>query len=615
MADNENEGSSRSFRQNPNNKKRREPPIIDGKVTDVSVTAPFQESDPELSTKPESEIVDHVPVAQPTEAEEPVLFGQASRGAALPSAEPDRAQSPATDEGKALGTVDPVPAEDMAAAGSDRETGSSSEPASTAETEKSSEALDPSVFGSPVFDDKPPPAGAEPMPPFMLPPPQRSPAALLLGGLAVILLLVIAGLLFSGSPRGATDDLKAALDGANARITALEARVDPASLTAKVSDLDQRTTAFDTAIASLKKTSDDLSKRLGDVAAEAQANSAVIAAQAPPTPAPPAPADGTVSGAPAAKATPATPVASAADLAAFASRLDDLAHKVDAVPTEAATNIDLAPLQKAVATLSQRLDAMASATAVDLGPLQSQLAELGKRVETLGHGLSDLNAAVAALPKVDLAPLQAGLAATEQRIALLESALAAPKADDQATEARAVGSADVSRAAPLAVVAQTAARLIDEGRPMAAEVDALRSLGVDDAALAPLSAVAEKGAPTPAALKAQWADAEPAVDAVIRPNLGDSLLDKFAAGARQIVTVRRVGAQTGDDPASLVARIPAALDDGDAAAALAAWAKLPEAARAASQGWADAARSRIDAETAARGLAARAIETLAKAKG
>ena len=63
-----------------------------------------------------------------------------------------------------------------------------------------------------------------------------------------------------------------------------------------------------------------------------------------------------------------------------------------------------------------------------------------------------------------------------------------------------------------------------------------------------------------------------------------------------------------------VAQVGAALQRGDPGAALDAFAKLPEAARAAGLSWADAAKARQAAAAAAAALRADALGRLATAK-
>ena len=79
--------------------------------------------------------------------------------------------------------------------------------------------------------------------------------------------------------------------------------------------------------------------------------------------------------------------------------------------------------------------------------------------------------------------------------------------------------------------------------------------------------------------------------------------------------IRRVGATAGSDDAdSNVAAVGAALAQGDVAGALAAFAKLPEAARAAGADWLKAASARQGAATALAAIRADALGRLAAGK-
>jgi hypothetical protein len=81
----------------------------------------------------------------------------------------------------------------------------------------------------------------------------------------------------------------------------------------------------------------------------------------------------------------------------------------------------------------------------------------------------------------------------------------------------------------------------------------------------------------------------------------------------KVVRVTPVGEVAGDDPAALASQIGAALERGRIAEALAAWERLPEPARQASQEWASAAKARLAADQAARGLLDEAIARLGAA--
>ena len=202
------------------------------------------------------------------------------------------------------------------------------------------------------------------------------------------------------------------------------------------------------------------------------------------------------------------------------------------------------------------------------------------------------------------------LALSTRKLGQLGATGAAPKSD--ARVAMAKGASE--NAASVAVLALSLEQRLAAGAPFAAELTALSQLGVGGDALAPLKPFAELGAPSLASLAASWAKVEPAVAAAAPPperSGWDRLLDHI----RALVRVRRVGEATGSDESEPpVARVGAALDRGDLAAALEGYGRLPEASRAAGAAWADAAKAREAAAEAASGLRADAIGGLAAAK-
>ncbi len=618
MADNGNRGSTESFRRSQ--RKRREPPIIDATATDVSQAASLPETTPPAAATDAPSTPPDVEVGA---AEEPVLFGHtiheasAEGGGEPTSREPD----PAPDASE---NRDPVkPADDAATPveSAPPHVGDvSTTPEEIIETPATAEATAPA---EPLFAGDPPDIHSH----TPMPAPEesrRSAVPLVLGIVMLALLAGIAGLLYTEPQRTGSAALSADVGRLKDQVAALQARPQPAQEGPQISALDGKTASLASDIAALKAAVAALGGKLGSAADQSQGNSGRIAAleqkigEAPTSP-PAASADSTSS------SSGGTPPAAAAasDLSALAAKVDDLEKRVTALPVGAPAaapdTAGLAALDTKLGDLAGRIDALqtnvASIPKVDLAPLQARLDDLDRRLTEADHRGVAIGAALAALPKLDIAPLQAATAGLDKRVAGLETTLSAPKAGDRVTEARAVGDSDTARAAPLAVVAQAVTRALDDGRPFGAEMDALKSLGVDDASLAPLSALAAKGAPTVEMLKAQWASVEPDVLKAVQPK-GDTVLDRFAAGARALVQVRPVGAAaTAEDPASLSARIDAALDRRDLADALAEWAKLPEAGRAASQAWADAARARLDAGAAAQALVSRAITMLGKAGG
>ena len=582
MAENEDRspGDSSSMRLNQKGRKRREPPIIDASATNISDRASAEtaasESDP---VSPESA------PASLDDAAETAMHGPAASRDVNPDGEPVLF-------GQAPGDKSPTDEEPA-------------DPAKMAAERPDIEGAETAPSGS-ISTDQPEPSPAEFLAQNLTPPvddsaatpgpPQGraslwSPMSAVLGIVVLALLGGIAALLYTEPQRNRSVELSGSVEALAGRVAALESRPDAAKTAGQVDAVDRRAGALEGQVASLRAALADLSKKIDEAAAKADANATKLAtmAEAATQPSAAGTSQTSATAAPAAEAQGPAP-ASAADLSALSGKVDDLSVRVAALPSQAPPAAAPAP------------------PPVDLGPVETRIADLDHRFDAL-------TMTVAALPRVDLAPLQTAVANVASRLVPLEAALSTPKAGDRVTEARVEGDAAEARAAPLAVVAQALIQAINAGRPFTQEVDALRGLGIEDAALAPLTANAAKGAPTDDMLKAQWAELANAVLSAGRPPAGTSVLDRLAAGAKSLIEVRQVGTSAGEDPAAVASRIDAALDRGDVAAALAEWSKLPEAGRSLSQGWADAAHSRLDAATAAQDLLSRAIATLAKAKG
>ncbi|RNJ51437.1 COG4223 family protein [Methylocystis hirsuta] len=170
--------------------------------------------------------------------------------------------------------------------------------------------------------------------------------------------------------------------------------------------------------------------------------------------------------------------------------------------------------------------------------------------------------------------------------------------------------------AAIVVVAYALQRELEAGRPYALETKALTRLGADPAALAALSPLAEKGAPTAAQLKADFAPAAKRIHALESGASGD-LTEHLMKGASKLVRVRPSGqaptteAQTVEEK---VAHIEAALAHGDLAQASAVFAALPEAAQNEAKDFGATLRARVDAGRAADDLLHGAIAALGATK-
>ncbi len=637
MADNGNREPTETYRR-AGGKKRREPPIIDAAATEIPVerASPAVVPDESVSSEPA----------------EPVLFGSAMRDPTQRTREV-ASEAPSSD----------LPRSD--------ETGAEM-PAVSSGPGVESEAVPPAASPASSEPEIPLAARTDDVSQGFEAPARTRPGLVpgLLGLVALVLLGAVAWLLLTGPQRSGRDELAGTVADLQTKVAALEARPDSGPLSGTVADLDKRVGAADAdrtgvaqALAQLTKRVDGLEQQIQATKAAAEAKPAEAAAPpaAEPKPAEPAFAtlaavaalaakvdamDGRINGLASdqgdtAKTLSDLPKPVPVDLGPIASRiagaeaaLNGLDNKVNGSDArlngfdakingidekvngfdarmngfDARVNGIEAKANDVTAQESKLQATVADLPKVDLRPLQAAAGALDDKVATLQTRVADL-------PKVDLQPLQTATGALDGRVAKIEADLSAAKDGARVTEARAVGSADESKAATIAVVGQALQRAIADGRPYASDVAALRALGSEPEAVARLAPLADTGAPSVASLKGQWDDVKGSVLSAVKPGQSTNPLDRFAASARALVEVKRIGTVTGSDPVAIVSQVDDALDRNDVADALTDWGKLPEAGQRVSQAWADTARSRLDAEIAARDLVARAIATLGHAKG
>lgn len=278
----------------------------------------------------------------------------------------------------------------------------------------------------------------------------------------------------------------------------------------------------------------------------------------------------------------------------------------------------IAGLVKRVAALEENGSAAAS---VDSSKIDSTAQAVEKLSETVKDLRADLDAAKGQIPelsarlgKLESAPPQApaaDLSAVASRLDKIEAQLAPPKSESRVAPEKPLAR---DNPAAVAIVAASLRDKLDRGLPFSAELDGLGRLGVDPASLAPLKTVAG-GAPTDAELAAAFESVRSKVlAAAAPPRRSGGIADRFVANLRGLVQVRALGApnEAAVDPQSLASRIEADCRRGDVDSALAAFAKLPEAARDAAKTWAAAAQSRQAADTAIQSIVATAVARLAK---
>jgi hypothetical protein len=275
----------------------------------------------------------------------------------------------------------------------------------------------------------------------------------------------------------------------------------------------------------------------------------------------------------------------------------------------------------AVAALQGRVD-----SAEELAQRALRAAEAA---ETAANAAKTSAEAAAKASPAPAAPAEQGgaLTANEQLTALegridelgdeiktLRERVESPKGETRAAPEAAAAKTPDGPAA-IVVIAYALQRELEAGRPYALETKALTRLGANPAALAALSPLAEKGAPTAAQLKADFAPAAKRIRAL--ESASGDLTEHLMKGASKLVRVRPSGqaptteAQTVEEK---VAHIEAALAHGDLAQASAVFAVLPEAAQNEATDFGATLRARVDAGRAADDLLHGAIAALGATK-
>jgi hypothetical protein len=268
-----------------------------------------------------------------------------------------------------------------------------------------------------------------------------------------------------------------------------------------------------------------------------------------------------------------------------------------------------------VDVLRQRIQALEGDITKRLGEAEGKLSG---RIQGLEGTMKDLASRPggSAAPAVDLSPLTQRLGTLERDIKTIESKTdAGLKAADPKIAAiaqqveQATRRMTASNSAPFFASVQGLSQAFNAGIPFATELTAVELLGGKPEDIAPLRALAEKGAPTLAQINARFA---PFAGKLAQSDTKSeswtlSILEKFAK-------VRPVGQVGGSTPADIVSTIEASLGKGDLASALVAWRKLPEPARLASSEWSISVEARDKAAKVISGMQEAAISALRMAK-
>jgi hypothetical protein len=316
---------------------------------------------------------------------------------------------------------------------------------------------------------------------------------------------------------------------------------------------------------------------------------------------------------------PRDDVALAERLAAAETQLRAFAGRPQ--PAEAGELADLARRLAALEATVRGIAARPQAAAQRMDELTARLAAVEQGMRRLDElAVRQGQAGSAATPAPDsalaarLSAAETNLAALTERLAAvtrqLDETAAAAREADQGKAAMERAAAQGDRAARLALTAVALRAAVERGEPYAAELEALRPLVSDPAALAALAPTAATGVPTAASLARGWKAMVPTLLSAALPTSGNSVLDQLRATAERLVRIRPVGEPAGDDPVAIVSRIEAKVGRDDVEGALADLAKLPPRAQAEAEAWARKAQARAQALAASRRLADEALAAM-----
>ena len=239
--------------------------------------------------------------------------------------------------------------------------------------------------------------------------------------------------------------------------------------------------------------------------------------------------------------------------------------------------------------------------------LTTQVKDLRADIDAARGEIPGLAARVAKLETEAPKANDADLSALAARLDKIEAALAAPKSESRVAPEK---PAPADNSSAIAIIAGEIEDKLSAGAPFGTEAAALQRLGVDPAQLASLQAVAGV-APTGSALAESFDAVAPQVLAAASPAESGGVLDRLLAHIHGLVRVHVLGESAGDNPEAIVSRIGAECRRGDIAGAVAAFDKLPAAARQAAGDWPVKARARQAADAALQSIREAAVGRLA----
>jgi hypothetical protein len=236
----------------------------------------------------------------------------------------------------------------------------------------------------------------------------------------------------------------------------------------------------------------------------------------------------------------------------------------------------------------------------DLEGLKQEFAAEAQRLEAALIEERQRNADQAAEISALRAELSAALAARDQAV---EEERAALRAEMEKISNEDVKISTQHMKASFALAALT--RAVDQGDPYTEELAAISQF--DPAAAATLTAQAETGVATEAALRERFPAAARAALAAAGQEQAGGGVSGLVARAASVISVRPASPQAGDTPGAVLSRAEHALGQGETAFALLQLEDLPMSAQTAMADWIADARARAEAEAALAALQSRLV--------
>jgi len=295
-------------------------------------------------------------------------------------------------------------------------------------------------------------------------------------------------------------------------------------------------------------------------------------------------------------------------LDALSQRVSALDDAIKKLPTADASLADrLTAAENAMKSLGVALAALNNRS----DQTTANAAQARERADAAAKAVADLQEAMKTAAPAGAS--QADIDALGKRVAALESAAQSARADIGKIASASSANDMVAR---LALSADVLRDAVVVGAPFADELAAVKELGGDAKALAPLAPFAASGVPSAQVLAQELKALLPEMaklSGAQAPQGG--FLDRLEANASKLVRIRPLNAPEGDDAAAVLARLDIDAAKADLNAALNDLGKLDSATRAPAQAWIAKVQARDAALAAARRYAAETARALGRKAG